>query len=130
MKKKYLFLTIFILCLLSSIILSIGDVPAFCDVTEGCNTVQHSTYAYFLGIKDSVYGVFIFSFLTLLSALQIKNPTKGKEKIISYSIIFGSIIALYFLYLQIYVLEAYCKYCLIVDISLLVGLVLLFWKRH
>ena len=129
---KYKLLTIlFVIALISSIILSLNAAPAFCRPGEGCDIVQTSQYASTFGIKNSYYGVFIFTFLTLISLWHIKIPGKRKKFIIHSAIIIGSIISLYFIYLQKFVLNAWCKYCLVVDISLILALFLIIfiWEK-
>ena len=133
MKYKIL-LAIFILCLISSIILSIPSksLHKFCttDLESNCNSVQNSKYAYTLGIKNSYLGIIIFTFLSILTISQIKKPKKNKKTLIATGIIIGSIISIYFLYLQIFVIKEFCRYCLIIDFGLLISLLLIIpWKR-
>ena len=130
-QKQYgIYFTVFIISLISSIILAVDSNHTFCS--GGCNIVQQSVYASFLGIKNYYYGIIIFSILTLISASQILNPSRKKEKIINISIISGSLVAIYFLYLQEFVIKAFCKYCFVVDIGLLSCLLTLAitkWKK-
>lgn len=125
-KNKYkIFLFIFIVNLIVSIALTIENPQEICSAEKGCNAIQNSKYASTFSIKNSDYGVVIFSFLALITLAQIYKPTKNKEKIINLSIIIGAIISIYFIYLQQFVLKAYCKYCLIVDIILILTFILL-----
>ena len=129
MIKKYpLILSIFILCLISPIIITIEPIPKLC--ISGCDLVRSSNYSSFIGIRNSTLGIFIFSILSIITALQLRKKSKNKERIISLATIFGSLVALYFIYLQAFVLHAYCQYCLIVDISLILSLIInLFWRE-
>ncbi len=130
MKHKYTFLLIiFIISLVGSLILSLTPTPPIC--VQGCDVVQTSKYAYSFGIKNSILGIFIFAFLSIITALQIKHHSKNKKLIINISIILGAIIAIYFIYLQKFVLFSYCKYCLVVDISLIIALIIIIfpWKK-
>ncbi|PIN93510.1 hypothetical protein COU61_00820 [Candidatus Pacearchaeota archaeon CG10_big_fil_rev_8_21_14_0_10_35_13] len=128
MKYKFL-LVIFTISLIASLILTLTPTPIIC--TEGCEVVQTTTYAYTLGIKNSAYGTVIFTVLMLIVALQIKKPKKTHRKIIHLAIITGSIVSLYFLYLQAFVINSWCKYCLIVDIGMIValGIAIVSWKK-
>jgi uncharacterized membrane protein len=124
---KYKSLTIiFIIAFLSSLILSLQPVPTIC--TGGCDTVQTSPYAYTFGIKNSYFGVAIFAILTIVAMHHMKKPHQHKKKLVHLSVIIGSMVAAYFIYLQVFVLKAYCTYCMVVDIAVLVGLAIVIWK--
>lgn len=129
MTYKYHVLTLLLLvCFASSLILTITPVPPICEA--GCDVVQTSQYASTLGVKNSLVGTIVFAFLALTSFRNIKRPTWTKRIILKISIIIGSAISLYFLYIQIFILQAYCKYCLIVDFSILAALLtILFYKK-
>jgi len=132
-KFKYeILLVLVIISLLSSLILSFAPAQEFCDVNEeGCGVVHTSSYNYTFGIKNSYYGVFIFLFLSLLIYSQIKKPDNIKRNIIHLAIIFGTIVATAFLYIQQFVLNAYCEYCVIVDVCMLLSLLVIIfnWKK-
>ena len=129
--KYHLLLILFIISLISSIILSIANTEQICDINKGCDIVQNSKYSETFGIKNSVYGIIIFSLLIIITIMQIYKSTKNKKIMISTAIILGSLIAIYFIYLQQFVIKSYCKYCMIVDISLILALILLIitWKK-
>jgi uncharacterized membrane protein len=132
MKYKYhILLAIFLISFTSSLILANQPAPLFCGEETSCNIVTNSKYAYTFGIKNSEYGIFIFAFLSLLTFLHIKDPHEIKKATIHTGTIIGAIIATYFLYLQQFVIGAYCKYCLIVDFGLIIGMIIVLfkWKR-
>ena len=106
--KYEIFLVLFVVSLISSVIL-MSETSEICDPGVGCDIVQDSKYASTFGIKNNLYGIFIFSFLVLVTLAQLRKPTKLKGRIISIGIVIGSIVALYFIYIQDFVLEAYCK---------------------
>ncbi|MEK6928984.1 MAG: vitamin K epoxide reductase family protein [Nanoarchaeota archaeon] len=132
MKYKIL-LTLFSLCLISSLILSFPSQTNnfLCSEEFGCGKVQNSPYSYTLNVKNSNYGIIIFALLIILTLSHIKNPTIDKKRIIHISIIIGFFIAIYFLFLQEFVIKAYCTYCLIVDVSLIISMVIILkkWKK-
>jgi len=130
MKHKYiLLLALFLISLFSSLTLLLSPVEEICNIEEGCSIVQHSSYAKTLGIENSVFGVAIFSLLIFLTLWQIRKPNKYNWRVIKISTIIGSLVAIYFLYLQQFVLGAYCKYCLVIDLSLLLALFLVLFNR-
>ena len=129
MKYKYhILLAIFIIGFISSVILTTEETPIFCGTESGCNYVTSSQYAYTFGIKNSEYGIFVFAFLALLTFLHIKKPHTIKKATIHTGTIIGAIVAIYFLYLQQFVLNAYCRYCIVVDTGLIIGLIIILAK--
>jgi len=124
MKYKIL-LVLFIISFASSLTLSLKPVSEICDLNKGCEVVHYSQYNFTFGIQNSHYGIFIFLFLILLTSSQIVKPKKNKETAIKLLVIIGSLIVVYFLYIQEFVLNAYCKYCLLVDFSLLLALIVI-----
>ncbi len=130
-QKYKILLGLFLLSLASSLILSLTPVSEICDPAKGCDVVYHSQYNSTFGIKNSYFGVVFFLFLSLFTFSYIKKPDKNKKLLIHSAVILSSVIALYFLYIQQFILNSYCKYCLIVDFSMIAALVLviIYWKK-
>lgn len=129
--KYKLLLIIFIISLISSIILfsaSKGD-SSFCKPDDSCNSVQNSKYAYLFGISNSIYGIIIFSFLSLITFMEIMKPTQIKRRVIDGIAIIGFFIAIYFIFLQIFVLKAFCKFCLVIDGGMIISFMLIVAKE-
>lgn len=129
MKHKYkIFLIIFLICLASSIVL-VATSTKYC-ASGGCDEVQNSKYAYFLGIKNSLYGILVFAVLTLATLVHMKKPKEHTRLIINWGILLGSLVAIYFLILQIFIIKAFCQWCLVVDVGMIValGLMIIFEK--
>ncbi len=129
--KYKLLLIIFIISLISSIILfsiSKGD-SGFCKPDGSCSSVQNSKYAYLFGISNSIYGIFIFAFLFLITFMEIVKPTQIKRLLIDSGAIIGFLIALYFIFLQIFILKAFCKYCLVIDGGMIFAFILIVAKE-
>jgi|SRR3989344_5363340 len=126
--KYKLLLLIFLISLISSIIIlsTAHGNSAFCGINEkgSCNAVQNSKYAYLFGLSNSIYGIFIFLTLSIITFSQIKIPTKNKQLLIDSAVILGFLIALYFIFLQAFVIKAFCKYCLIIDGSMILAFLL------
>ena len=129
--KYHLLIIFLIICLIFSTILSLIPISELCIPGNGCDVVHNSKYSELLGRKNSDYGIIAFSIMIILSFLQINKPKKQTKQFIYLGIIIGSIISVYFLYLQQFVIKAYCKYCLVVDISMLICLAILIfnWKK-
>ena len=129
--KYKIFLLVFFIGLISSLTLYSNSLTGICDPGKGCDIVNSSAYGSTLGISNSLYGIFIFSFMIVLTAFHMNKPNKHTRRIIHTAVIIGSLIALYFLYLQFFIIKAFCIFCLMTDFSLLIALIFLFylWKH-
>lgn len=123
--KYKLILFIFLLSLTSSILLSFVPLSILCTPFEGCNAVQTSSYAQTLGIHNSDIGIVIFVLMILVTISYIRKPSKQKKLLIHAGVFIGTFVSLYFIYLQKFVIHAWCKYCLVVDIGMLVAFVIM-----
>lgn len=128
--KNILLLILLLIALTSSAILSFKPLSEICNIEEGCELVQNSVYAHTFGIKNSVYGVGIFVFLSVLTLVQIYRHSNKIEKFLKFSLILGSVTAVYFLILQVLVLEAYCKYCIVADLSVILALLVIYFPKR
>jgi len=128
MKYKIL-LVLFIIALISSILLAFNGNHEICE-PESCEDVQSSDYFSFFGIQNHYYGIVMFAFMILLTLSYIKKQRKYKKYIINLGVVVGAVIAIYFLYLQQFVLNSFCKYCLVVDISMILALILVVFRRR
>ncbi len=88
-----------------------GQIPP-CIITSGCDVVTNSSYSSFGPIPVPVVGAIFY--LTTLVLFFIALETKAnKWGVIALSISpFGFLFSLYFLFIQAFVLHAYCIYCL------------------
>jgi len=135
MKYKIL-LVLFIIAFIASAILTFVPVEDACKLggeesENGCLSVQNSDYSKTFGIRNCHMGLVIFLFLIGLTYSQIKSHNGLKRQIIHTGTTIGFVMALYFLYLQEFVLNAYCKYCLVVDFAMIAAFVVLLirWKK-
>ena len=125
--KYKIFLLVFAISLISSIIITTNSSSGVCTIGGNCDTVNNSPYGSLFGIKNSVYGIFIFSFMIVLTLFHMNRPSRHTKMLIHLAVILGSIIAIYFLYMQFFVIRVFCTYCLIVDFGLLISLIFMFW---
>ncbi len=101
----------------------------FCSPDSGCDAVQNSKYASLFGISNSIYGIFIFLILSIFAFYQINKPTKNKKRLIDSAVILGFLIVLYFIFLQAFVIKEFCKYCLIIDFSMIFAFFFIILKK-
>ena len=134
-KTRYkIILAIFIISLISSALIAFAPLSksGLCGANpgEGCDAVQNSKYAEFLGISNGVFGTIIFAFLTILTISYLVKPDLEKKKIIHYGIILGAITAIYFIFLQTFLIKEFCKFCLVIDIGMVIALFLILPKKR
>lgn len=129
--KYKIFLLIFAIGLISSIAITLNSSTGLCQPGNGCDTVISSSYGSTFGIHNSVLGIFIFSFLILLTLFHLKRPNSHTRRILHLAMGIGSLVAIYFLYLQIFVLKALCEFCVVIDVALVIGLgfMIYLWKH-
>jgi len=127
MKYKIL-LVLFIIALVGSILLAFDKTGNGCE-NNGCENIESSEYSSLFGIQNHYYGIVIFAFMIFITLSYIKKPRMYKKYIINLGVIVGAVIAIYFLYIQQFVLNVFCKYCLVVDISMLLAFILVIFGR-
>jgi uncharacterized membrane protein len=131
-KTKYLILiAIFFLSFVASAVLSFVPAEQACGGTQTtCYVVQTSEYEKTLGINNSYFGLVAFPILLVFAFSYLGKQKKYKKNIILAGTIFGSIFAIYFLYIQFFVINALCRYCMVVDIGALLSLgIITLWKE-
>lgn len=131
-KTKYkILLVLFIIAFIASAILAFIPAEQACGGTQtGCYTVQISQYESTFGIKNAYFGLIAFFIIGILAFLQIKKREKIRRDLITYGAVFASLIAVYLLYIQFFVLDAICKYCMVIDSASLLSLaIIIFWKE-
>lgn len=132
-KYKILF-GLMLLAIVVSIVLSFIPLEEACGGTlskpSSCTIVQTSQYETTFGIKNPYIGLVAFPILAILIFFEIKKPKKRQKRAITIGMSIASILALYFLYIQFFVLNAICKYCMIVDFAVLASMILIiFWDE-
>lgn len=105
---KYLTFSVGTLGLLDSLYLSYsrlfgGEVA--CVITHGCATVAESEYSVFLGVPLAYIGVAYY--ITVLALTYLKRW----DELLAITLV-GALMSLYFIYVQAFIIGAYCIYCL------------------
>jgi uncharacterized membrane protein len=128
--KYRIILALYFIALIFSILITVKPISNICNPYEGCDTVLNSKYAQFLGLKTSIWGIIAISIVIITIFGYLKNHDKGKQNFIKVPVILGAIVAVFLLYLQEFVINAYCKYCIAVDTCLITStIILIAWKR-
>ncbi len=125
--KYHILIILFAIAAIFSALLSFVPVSKLCDsqigVTASCSGVLSSAYGQTFGIPNSYLGLFVFSILFIVTFFQIKKPTKQKESILIFGIVISSLFAIYLIYLQLFILNEICRFCMVVDISSVLTLI-------
>ncbi len=92
-----------------------AHVSVPCSITNGgCSIVAASPYAVMFGVPLAYLGVLFYLGILLLSILLVfGSKIKYLKELLLLLTIFGAIDSLYFLYLQGFVIKAFCIYCII-----------------
>lgn len=83
-----------------------------CDLTGGCETVLTSSYATVLGIPVSLVGALYYLVLFFAAIVFASSGDKRIAAAASWLTLAGFGASIYFVYLQLFVLEAICLYCM------------------
>ena len=110
-----------------------------CSITGGCEKVLTSSYAVVLGIPVALLGsiyylLIIVGCLVYLESKHISKLDKHNSEVLRMSlflVIPGFLASLGFTALQIFIIHAYCAYCLgsaTITTVLLILMIYMFWK--
>ena len=108
-----------------------GGVPV-CGPIKGCEEVALSEYARIGGVPVAVFGVFLSVALLVLALAWWRTDIYGLL-LAHYGLsLVGVVFDGYFLYLQVFVIQAVCIWCVTYEISLLMRFLIAFlvWYRQ
>ena len=100
-----------------------------CTIVQGCSTVLSSPYASFRGIPLALAGAIayftVFSLATL-AAFEYKFAGKLLVPLVALMLL----VTVWLLYLQAFVIEAFCQFCMLSAAVTLVLSVIIFFARR
>lgn len=94
-----------------------------CRLVSGCEQVLTSSYAVIWGMPKSLLGVGFYALILVLISLYRTKSSEKKINIIRFFAVLGLATSVYFIYLQAFVIEAWCLYCLVSAAATLI----IFW---
>ena len=96
---------------------------------NGCNEVAGSPYARIFDLPVGYFGVVYYLYMVCLAALQAFDPFSRGLRLgaIIYAAL-GVCFSVYFIYLQVNFIHAFCIYCLISAVATLLLLILAVWR--
>lgn len=103
-----------------------------CDISglSDCNLVAQSPYSRLWGIPLATYGLVFYAVLVVLGAAMLTLKSRSLPLILLIFTSIGAAASLIFLYVQFFLIEALCVYCLIsAGIAFLtLGISRILWK--
>lgn len=102
-----------------------------CFVTQGCDIVTTSAYAKIVGIPVSALGVLYYLSQLILMIYFVDKKDKRALPLIVFSSVIGFGFSLWFTYVQVFILESYCTYCLFSGLTstILFSIGIVIWKE-
>lgn len=93
--------------------------PVVCNLIDGCNTVLLSPWATIFGFPVSALGILYYATLLILLGLYLlRRKVLFHSGLLAVSTV-GMMLSFWFLYLQIWEIEALCEYCILSLVSTL-----------
>ncbi len=100
-----------------------STVSDICIIGTACDTVQSSVYGKFMGESVAKLGLVAFVIYFMMFFWFYKS------KVYIIPTILGAAVALYFLYVQFFVLHQLCSNCIIIEVAMLIATVIYFVDR-
>ena len=94
----------------------LGD-SVTCSILKGCETVTGSKYSTVFGFPIALFGVFYYLFISILLFLQMEGVGGMLLKLLLLSTSAGFVVTLGLVYIQAFILEAFCLFCLISSVT-------------
>jgi uncharacterized membrane protein len=108
-----------------------GSLPD-CSVVNGCEKVLTSKYAAVGPVPTAAFGVAYYLTVVVLGILYLGSGNPAAMRLVGWLALIGFMVSLYLVYLQIWVIEAICLYCMASALicTLLFAVDLVVWKRY
>ena len=103
----------------------LSGTPLICNIQNlsGCNTVATSPYSHLFGVPLAEYGVFFYGILFVLAALELVLFDRALRRALQAAAVFGVLASLYFTFIQVFLIGAFCIYCTVSAVIALLVLV-------
>ncbi|MCR4276021.1 MAG: vitamin K epoxide reductase family protein [Candidatus Parcubacteria bacterium] len=91
----------------------LSGTPLLCNIgnLSGCNVVASSQYSYIFGIPLAEFGILFYSVIFVLAALEIVLFDQLLRRALQALSLVGLLASLYFTFVQIFLIGAFCIYC-------------------
>lgn len=99
--------------------------PIICTGNAACEIVRSSAYASLFGIPTPAFGVFFYAVLAILALLW---RTPHVTFILQVWTAGGVLVSLWLSYIEAFVIEAWCMWCVLSAIVSVVAFILVWYK--
>jgi len=91
----------------------LSGTPLLCNIgnLSGCNIVASSQYSHIFGIPLAEFGILFYSVMFVLAALEIVLFDQLLRRALQALSLIGLLSSLYFTFVQIFLIGAFCIYC-------------------
>ncbi|HQT82546.1 MAG TPA: vitamin K epoxide reductase family protein [Candidatus Paceibacterota bacterium] len=91
----------------------LSGTPLLCNIQNlsGCNVVATSQYSHLFGVPLAGYGVAFYSILFILAALELVLFDRFLRRALQAVAVVGMLSSLYFVFVQVFFIHAFCIYC-------------------
>ncbi len=103
-----------------------GDSAIFCAAGSGCDVVQASRYAVFLGLPTALWGAGLYALIGTLALLGFTRQRWLTAFLLAVAV---ASFSAYLTYLELFVIRAVCGYCVASAVIAAALFGLLLWKR-
>lgn len=89
----------------------IGSVV--CVTGGGCEIVQSSSYAEFLGIPTAVWGLLYYALYFALALARLEVPRPWMNRVLWGLALWGALFSTYLTGIEVFVIHAICTWCVV-----------------
>lgn len=91
----------------------LSGTPLLCNIQNlsGCNIVATSQYSHIFGTPLAEFGILFYTIIFILAALELVIFDQLLRRALQAISFIGVISSLYFTFMQIFVIGAFCIYC-------------------
>jgi len=108
-----------------------SGTPLECNIWNGCNEVASSEYSAWFGVPIALLGMIYYAGVIFLMLIYLIEKSKTALQSSLFLTGTGLAFSFYFVYLQFFVIDAVCLYCMVsaVDTLLLFTLISFYYRR-
>lgn len=92
----------------------LSGTPLLCNIQNlsGCNVVATSQYSHVFGIPLAEFGILFYAVIFILAALELVLFDQLLRRALQGISLIGLLSSLYFSFIQVFVIDAFCIYCI------------------